>query len=209
MEMLFSPAAVSPLRAILLAGVLSLGALPNLLSESGPDKEPYALASQFSVVETVQVDGGRSLVQHLYRDGEKLRLEIQEGPEMQIVVLRKDQKKIYTILPAQKLVLESAYRDTGSAANLGLPGESGASWEFQGKETMRGHPSTKYLVRGEPKSVYVWLDEAGQYPLRVAPVDGKTVIDWDQYQVGPQPSNLFEPPADFRTMSMNFPDRPR
>ncbi|QSR84141.1 DUF4412 domain-containing protein [Methylacidimicrobium sp. B4] len=193
--------------AMVLAGGFSLCAALSASSE--PAKEPYRLANQFSVIQTIQVDGGKAFVQHLYRDGDKLRVDVQEGPETQIIILRKDQKKVYTILPAQKLVLESAYRDAGASTNLGLPGEAGAVWEWQGKETIHGHSCAKYLVRGDSKSLSVWLDEAGNYPLRVAPAAGKTVIDWDQYQVGPQPSNLFEPPADFRKMSMSFPERPR
>ncbi len=207
MEHRFPRVAASLWLAIVFAGGLFLcGALP---ASSEPAKEPYRLADQFSVVQTVQVDGGKSFVQRLYRDGDKLRVDVQEGPETQIIVLRKDQKKIYTILPEQKLVLESTYRDTGGSANFGLPGEAGAVWEFQGKETIHGHSCAKYLVRESSKSLYVWLDEAGTYPLRVALADGKTVIDWDQYQAGPQPSALFEPPADYRKISMGFPDKPR
>lgn len=171
--------------------------------------EPYTLANQFSVVQTAQVDGGMTVVQRLYRDGDKLRLESQEGPETQIIILRKDQKKVYTILPVQKLVLESTYGDTGAPANLGLPGESGTSWVLQGKETIRGHACTKYLAKGNQKSVYVWVEEAGKFPLRVAPVDGRTVVDWDQYQAGPQPAGLFDPPADYQKMTMSLPEGPR
>ncbi|CAB4244549.1 protein of unknown function [Methylacidimicrobium sp. AP8] len=194
-------------QAFLFAVGCFLCGIPPVLGEI--NKAPYVLANQFSVVQTVQMDGGGAFVQHLYRDGDKLRVEVQQGPETQVIVLRKDQKKVYTILPAQKLVLESAYRDAGGSGNPGLLGEAGASWEWQGKETVHGRRCAKYLVKGNAKSVYVWLDEAGKHPLRVAPVDGKTVVDWDQYQAGPQPSDLFEPPADFRILSMNLPETPR
>lgn len=209
MESRFSQAFVSLWLApiLILAGALVAYGAPAAWAE--PVKEPYSLANQFSVVQTVQVGGGRSFVQRLYRDGEKLRIDVQEGSETQIIVLRKDQKKVYTILPAQKLVLESSYRDTGASGNLVLPGEAGAVWTSQGKETIRGHACVKYLVKGDARSLYVWLDEAGKYPLRVAPAEGKTVIDWDQYQAGPQPPTLFEAPADFRKMSMSFPEGPR
>lgn len=207
MEDRFAQASVSLRRVLLFIGFLLGGGTLPALAEGV--KAPYSLANQFSVVQTVQADGGKMFVQRLYRDGDKLRVEVQEGPEIQIIVLRKDQKKVYTILPAQKLVLESSYRDEGASGNLVLPGEAEAEWTFQGKETVRGHACAKYLVKGNPKSVYVWLDEAGKYPLRVAPVDGKVVIDWDQYQAGPQSSELFAAPADYRTMSMSFPEVPR
>ncbi|WP_018290453.1 hypothetical protein [Verrucomicrobium sp. 3C] len=182
------------------------GTLPAWCEQA---REPYTLGNQFSVIQTTQVDGGMAIVQHLYRDGDKLRLESQEGPETPIIILRKDQKKVYTILPARKLVLESSYRDTGSAANLGLPGEAGASWVFQGKETIRGRACAKYRMKGNQKSAYIWVEEAGKFPLRMAPVDGRTVVDWDQYQAGPQPTDLFEPPADYQKISMSLPDGPR
>ncbi|WP_142525321.1 hypothetical protein [Methylacidimicrobium cyclopophantes] len=193
--------------AALIAAFLWACTLPSGFGQE--TKEPYNLPDRFSVVQTVQIDGRTTLVQHLYRDGDKLRLESQEGPETQIIVLRKDRKKVYTILPAQKLILESSYRDTGSSPNLGLPGEGGASWLFQGKETIRGHSCGKYLAKGARRSLYVWVDETDKYPVRVAPVDGKTLVDWEQYQAGPQPTDLFEPPAGYRTMSMSFPEGPR
>ncbi|VVM07288.1 DUF4412 domain-containing protein [Methylacidimicrobium tartarophylax] len=172
-------------------------------------REPYTLGNQFSVIQTTQIDGGVTIVQHLYRDGDKLRLESQQGPETQIILLRKDQKRVYTILPASKLVLESSYRDTGSAANLGIPAEAGASWVLEGKETIRGHACAKYRMKGNQKSVYIWVEEAGKFPLRVALMDAKTVVDWDQYQAGPQPAALFEPPADYQKISMSLAEGPR
>ncbi|MDD2677423.1 MAG: DUF4412 domain-containing protein [Methylacidiphilaceae bacterium] len=172
-------------------------------------REPYTLGNQFSVIQTTQVDGGVTIVQHLYRDGDKLRLESQQGPETEIILLRKDQKKVYTILPARKLVLESSYRDTGSAANLGIPKEAGASWVLEGKETIRGHACAKYRMKGSQKDAYIWVEEAGKFPLRVALMDGRTVVDWDQYQAGPQAAALFEPPADYQKISMSLPERPR
>jgi hypothetical protein len=173
------------------------------------ERDPYTLGNQFSVMQTTQVDGGVTIVQHLYRDGDKLRLESQQGPETQIILLRKDQKKVYTILPARKLVLESSYRDTGSAANLGIPKEAGASWVLEGKETIRGHACAKYRMKGSQKGAYIWVEEADKFPLRVALMDGRTVVDWDQYQAGPQPAALFELPADYQKISMSFPEGPR
>lgn len=207
MEELFPRIAASLRPLLALAGALFLCGIPSVFGE--PPKAPYSLADQFSVIQTIRLDDGKSSEQRLYRDGDKLRVEVQQGAEELIIVLRMDQKKVYTILPSQKLVLESAYRDGSSSPNLGLPGETGAVWEAQGREAIHGHSCTKYLVKANPKSVYVWLDDAGKYPLRVAPVTGKTVIDWDQYRVGPQPVGLFEPPADFRKMSMPVPEEPR
>ncbi|MGD9896158.1 MAG: hypothetical protein AB7T14_03640 [Candidatus Methylacidiphilaceae bacterium] len=203
----FARADVLAWFAILFVTVAFLGKARPVCAEA--PGEPYNLANQFSVIQSVQVEGRTTVVQRLYRDGDKLRLESQEGPETQIIILRKDQKKVYTILPAQKLVLESTYRDHGGLAHLGLLGEAGASWVLQGKETIRGHACEKYLVKGNPKSAYIWIDDAGKFPLRVAPVDGKTMVDWNQYQAGPQPGDLFEPPVDYRKMSMNFPEGPQ
>ncbi|MDD4933155.1 MAG: hypothetical protein PHO89_06785 [Methylacidiphilaceae bacterium] len=167
---------------------------------------PYELPKQFSVVQTIQ-NGAQTAVQHLYRDGDKLRLESQEGAATQIIIVRKDQKKVYTVLPADKRVTEITYQETAPSAQIG-PGEPGASWTFQQKETLRGHACAKYFMKGSRKSAYVWVDEAGKYPVRIAAADGTNVADWDQYQAAPQPPALFEPPADYQKTTIELPKGP-
>jgi len=143
---------------------------------------------------------GMTIQSKSYVDGDKMRNDTTMNGMAISMIVRKDQQKVYSVMAAQKMIMEMPY-DPGKflgqdAASVGTEGK----FELVGPETMGGIPCTKYKVTSEKaKQVYfMWLDMQNKVPVAMMAADGTFTVNWKNYKVGPQDPALFEPPAGYQ-----------
>jgi hypothetical protein len=194
---------MNPLR-LLVAVVAGCGLFQgeNLRADAGAP--PFAMDKQYSADMTIMTKGGMTVHTKTYVDGDKLRSNLSMGGIDMATIVRKDQQKVYQVIPAQKMVMEMNFdpsKFTGSkAAGFGPEG----SFVVVGPDTIGGVACTKYKVTSDKTKeiFYMWLDLAGKTPVQMAADDGSFTVTWKNYKAGPQDASLFEVPADYQVMPM-------
>jgi hypothetical protein len=168
------------------------------------DAPPFTMSKQYSADMAITSGSGFNMTTHTSVDGDKARSDMQMMNGMAVsTIIRKDKKKIYHVLDAQKMVMESDF-DPAKMANAAaaVNGPQG-KFELVGPDTVDGVAATKYKVTaGDGKINYFWLDPANKAPLEMASGDGAYTIKWKNFKAGPQDPALFEPPAGYQVMNM-------
>ncbi|HTM58131.1 MAG TPA: hypothetical protein VL123_06925 [Candidatus Udaeobacter sp.] len=77
--------------------------------------------------------------------------------------------------------------------------------EDLGDETIDGHAAKKVRMTSAEGTALGWFDKATGAPLRMESDAGgqKTVLEWKDYQVAPQPATLFEAPKGYEITDMD------
>jgi hypothetical protein len=163
---------------------------------------PFAMEKHYSADLMITTKEGMAIQSKTYVDGDKMRSDVtMNGMEMAIIV-RKDKQKIYQVLEAQKMVMETnfdANKFQGhAAASFGPEGK----FELIGPATIDGVACTKYRVTSDKtrEIFYFWLDVAHKVPVEMAAADESFTVKWNHYQAGPQAAALFEIPAGYQVM---------
>jgi len=162
----------------------------------------FQMEKHYSADLEVVLKQGMVIESKTYIDGDKMRSNAHmNGMDMAIIV-RKDTKKIYQVMEAQKMVLESEYNPDrfpgASAASFGPEG----TFDLIGPATVDGVACMKYKVTSDKtKQVfYFWLDAALKVPVEMAATDGSLVVKWKNFTAGPQDPALFEPPSGYQVI---------
>lgn len=161
---------------------------------------PFAMEKHYSADLAITTKEGMEIQSKTYIDGDKMRSDVNlHGMAMSIIV-RKDTKKIYQIMDAQKMVMESDYNPDKfaggrTAASFGPEGK----FDLIGPDTLNGVACTKYKVTSDKTQqvFFFWLDTARKVPVEMAAPDGSLVVKWNNFAAGPQDPALFEPPAGY------------
>lgn len=145
----------------------------------------------------VFTDPKKTLDLTLYVDGDKYRVEHPYG----IFLLRKDEKKLFMLMPQNKLVLTLPYTEKELDKYKDLVQES--QTKYLGPETVEGVACAKYQVTSDKGELsYLWTDVAKRVPVKWMTTDGKKTALWKNYVIGPPNPQLFEVPSDYISMSM-------
>jgi hypothetical protein len=192
------------LRLVLVAFALSCLPRPVFADATADSVAPFAMDKHYSADVSVATKEGMNIQSKTYVDGDKMRSDVNMGGMAMSIIVRKDTKKIYQVMDAQKMIMEMAYNPNK------FPGNSAASFGPEGKftpvgpDTVDGIACTKYIVTSDKtKQVfYFWLDTARQIPVQMAAVSGSFVVKWKNFAAGPQNPALFEPPTGYQVMQM-------
>jgi outer membrane lipoprotein-sorting protein len=157
-------------------------------------------------------------------DGGKLRMDITgQGHDMSLIQLDDEKRTMYTISPERKMVMKQSMAATmervgqheaktaeAKPADKAEPAASapGGGIEFVGQETIDGKAADKYKVTTPEGDGTMWVDAQNNLPLRMESGDG--VVEFKNYQFGPQPPELFQPPKgmevkDYDALMANMP----
>jgi hypothetical protein len=119
-----------------------------------------------------------------------------------IAILLSDQKKMYSVMPAQKMVMEMALDPQRAKQYQNATGD-GATFDTVGPDTVDGAACTKYkMTSKDGKVFYWWINAATKAPVKMAADDGSFTLAWKNYKAGPQDPALFVPPADYQVIQM-------
>jgi hypothetical protein len=194
---------MTPLRLVLaiVAGCCFLRPAPLPADAAVP---PFAMEKHYSADLAITIKNGMNIQSKTFIDDDKMRSDVTMNGMAMSIIVRKDQKKTYQIMDAQKMVMESDFNPDkfpgGTAASFGPEGK----FELIGQEAVDGVACTKYKVTSaKTKQVFFfWLETARKIPVEMAAADGSLTVKWKNFVPGPQAAALFEPPAGYQVMDM-------
>ena len=141
----------------------------------------------------------------IYMSGEKIRMDMPQAS----TISRMDKKIVWMLMPDQKMYMEQPL-DPRMSASVKSKMDGEIERVSQGPEMINGRKTTKYQVtfevQGHRESVFQWIDESIQFPVKTAAVDGTWSSEFNNISSGPQDQGLFEIPAGYNNMTANMPD---
>lgn len=163
-------------------------------------------AQEFSA-DMVSRTGKETMTARISVAQDKIRMEMPES----IMIVRRDKNVSWVVMPAEKMYMEQPINMSSApkvAKNFDGEIERVVMWP----EAVDGQPAEKfkvtYVENGKNVSVYQWLRPAaaglrdGQIPVKIEAVDGTWSMEYKNLQTGPQPADLFEPPAGYEKFDM-------
>ena len=155
-------------------------------------------AQEFSA-DMVSRTGKETTNAKIYVAKDKVRMEMPES----VMIIRRDKNVTWMLMPTDKMYMENPV-DMSSAPKVARDFEGETERVAMGTDTVDGAPAEKfkvtYIEKGKSVSVYQWL--RGQFPVKVEALDGTWGTEYKNLETGPQPADLFEPPADYEKFSM-------
>lgn len=171
----------------------------RIQAEANPLKSP----SEFSM-EMVTKAGEQNISTKMFKSKDKTRVESSVQGMDSVSIMREDLKKMYMIMPAQKMYMENDLSPAMAAADMTAP-KGDMKWEKLGSETVNEVACDKYKVtttlEGKTSEMFYYLDSKG-FPVRTEmTATGQTiVVDYKNWKEGPQDASLFEVPAGYSKM---------
>lgn len=179
-------------------------------------KAPFEknLPSDFSVDITETTADGAQTTSKLYVSGPNVRKEtwLSDGQKI-ITIMRTDKGIYYETIPGARVYVKVNVPSDASTSLLGYSFDR--KWKNLGDETIDGVPCIKYLgystipMSMQPVKNYFWVRKDNHMLKRstqMMPVMGKwkesvlTTTDWDNIQIGSQPSRLFRVPRGYKVI---------
>lgn len=167
------------------------------------DTPPFAFSKQYSADMVITSKEGQTMTNKIYVDSGKIRTDINANGMQVSSIVRPDLKKVYSVMTAQKMVMEMPYDPDKYKKQMAAAAGPEGKFETVGPESVEGVACTKYKVTSsEGKVVFYWIDVATKAPVKMASEDGSFSVLWKNYKDGAQDAALFEPPADYKVMTM-------
>ena len=168
--------------------------------------------TSYKAVETVEVQGGRSMQATVYRKGLSERREMHMEGQTVAIITRPADQELFMLMPgmnaAMKMKYERAIRDLDSGDLQGFDAEA------VGEETINGLDTTKYRIAGDNGQGttfdgHAWVTEDGiraKLAGTVSFADGSSSpirITLSEVERGDLPNKLFNLPEGTRVMDMS------
>jgi Domain of unknown function (DUF4412) len=176
---------------------------------------PFAMAKQYSADLIISAPNGKVVHSKSYVDGKKTRNDVTMNGVAIAVVVRKDQKKMYQIVGAQKMAMESDMTDEQINGSGGASFGPKGKFDLIGPDMVDGVACTKYKVTTRPdpqvtknnmtistnrQVFFFWLDAAHDVPVQMTAEDGSLTVQWKNFVTGPQDAALFEIPSGYKVI---------
>jgi hypothetical protein len=179
---------------------------PGRLFAADAVTPPFAVNTPSSADVTITTKKGAVIQAKAYLDTNKVRADVTMNEMDMTVIIRKDQQKIYQLMPSQKMGMEMAYDPDKFKAYAEVTSAVGPGGKFDlvGPETLAGVACTKYKVTvvKTGQIFFLWLNAANKTPVKLLAANGSLVVLWNNYKAGPQNPALFEVPAGFQIMQV-------
>lgn len=164
--------------------------------------DDFSMWAQSMSADQVMTANGKTMTSKIFVDHGKVRTEIKAGGMDMISIMRPDKKMIYSVMPAQKMVMEMPIT-SASMQEPGVFSDAQRKFVADGEETINGIACDRYTYTDEKNHVMrMWVDHAKRMPVLMKSDDGAMKIEWKNVVMGPQSASLFEPPAGYQRMSM-------
>lgn len=164
----------------------------------------WAPDKQFSADQTVTTKNGMTINGKIHVDTNRIRTDIDAGGMAMSSIVLLDQKKMYTVMDAQKMVMEMPLSATKAQQLQAAAGGGNAKFDLVGPDLVNGTACMKYKMTAgaDPKVFYWWVSAATKTPVKMAADDGSFTVLWSNYKPGPQDPAIFTPPAGYQVMQM-------
>jgi hypothetical protein len=188
----------------LLPSLMLIAALVFLSPEGARAQTSPLKALSDHSVEMVTQTAGQTISTVMYKSKDKTRVETKANGMESVSIMREDLKKMYMLMPAQKMYMEMDLNPAAAAADMTTP-KGDMKWEKLGSETINTVACDKYKVtttyEGKTNEMIYYIDAQGR-PARTEMTTGdqKMVVDYKNWKEASQDASLFEVPAGFSKM---------
>lgn len=149
---------------------------------------------QYSAQQTI-TSAGTAMVSSIFADGGKMRVDSDMNGMKMTMIIRPDKNATYQLMPG------NLYMELPLGAMPTTPSDfmnaNAAQQQDVGTETVDGISCKKQKVTVNGQSMFMWVQEETEIPVKVASEDGAFQIAWKNVVVGPQKAELFEVPAGY------------
>jgi hypothetical protein len=174
----------APLRAAALAVVVAGGALSAATA-------PFTMPDSFHADVEAKMQG-QQMAFALTSDGPD-RQRMDTTAMGMATIIRKDQKKIYLLMTANRQVMTMPYNPAMAQNALGFTDDKDATWTRGADATVRGIACEVWTITSKNGTMTCYV-RADHTPVRVESKDGG-VTDFISFTPGKQDAALFEPPV--------------
>lgn len=196
-------------KTTLLIAVPLLLALAALGSPAQADLKEFNFDAAYSATRSIWSGEQRMEQRYFQRDAATNRMEMHLHGQHSTIIINGDRGVMMLLMPAQRMYMESSIDGQQfDQANVELPDPE--TWEMErvGRESVNEVPATKYRVAtdaGEATRMqgFLWVSDDG-IPVRTDMMTGGDRIQMElrDLVVGPQPAELFEPPAGYQRIAL-------
>jgi len=159
----------------------------------------FSMAAEFSADFSVKTKGEEEVVGKIFVKGGKIRQEVTEEGEKQIMIIRPDKSMTWMITPEEKMYMEIPYEsDTQSIEPWSAEREKEA--KSLGEETVNGHAAKKFEAMEDGEKVTYWISKKLNFPVKIE--DSESVMEYKNIKEGSVPDSEFEVPAGYEKMTM-------
>ncbi|NTU48724.1 MAG: DUF4412 domain-containing protein [Syntrophobacteraceae bacterium] len=158
-----------------------------------------AFGAEFSADIAMKPKGEQELQSKIYVKDKKIRHELTEDGETQIIVFRPDKGVVWTIIPEEKMYVEAPMGDSEKTLEEWTP-EKEKKAKSLGDDTVSGYPCKKYELVEDGEKVTFWVSKKFPFPIKVQ--DEEAVIEYRNIKEGAVADSVFEVPAGYEKMSM-------
>jgi len=167
----------------------------------------FSLAAEFSADFYVKTTGEDDVKGKIFVKGNKIRQEVTEEGDTQIMIIRPDKNVTWMITPGEKMYMEIPYESDSQSVEPWTP-EKEKSAKYLGEETVNGHAAKKYEIVEEGEKVTYWVSKKLNFPVKIE--DSESVMEYRNIKEGSVADSHFEVPSGYEKMTMpvmpNSPD---
>jgi hypothetical protein len=157
------------------------------------------IAGEFSADLVLKDRDAQKITGRIFVQDDKIRQEILEEGEKQVMIFRPDIGVIWLITPEEEMYIEMPYQtDNKRFEKWSAERENNA--KFIGAETISGFSCKKYETEEEGEKTYFWVSDKVPLPLKVQYKDGS--MEYKNIKQVSLPASLFEVPAEYTKMVM-------
>jgi|GEM_PF-1488932 len=197
-----------PSRTTLIIAATSALGLTAFAPPAPADVANFNMDIAYSATRIIMAGDQRMEQRYFQKDAATNRMEMHLHGEHSTIIMNGDRGSMLFLMPAQRMYLESSIEDQPfDIANVEVPDPASWVMEREGRESVNGVPATRYRVAtdaGEKTRMrgHLWVSDHG-IPVRTDMVTGGDRIQMElrDLVVGPQPADLFEPPAGYQRMA--------
>lgn len=156
-------------------------------------------AADFSADLVLNGKDAKSVTGKIYVQGDKIRQEIVEGEDKQIMLFRPDKGLIWIVSPQEEMYMEMPYQtDNKRFEKWSAERESNA--KLLGEETVSGFSCKKYEIDENGEKIQYWVSDKISLPLKVQYKDGG--MEYKNIKQGQIPDDMFEAPPEYNKVVM-------
>jgi len=154
----------------------------------------------YSGTRTMRMNG-QEISGPIYYDHGKERFEWATEGDRQVSLRRPDSQRFYMIMLDRGMGMEMKIDDPRAMMDMTVAGTLAP--EEMGRETREGESVTKFRVVEEQVTFLFWVTDDG-IPLHIEGIQGgeRVEVSLSDLERGPQPAELFEPPAGIQIIPM-------
>jgi len=159
-------------------------------------------AAEFSADLKIQPKGESPITGKIFVKGNKIRQEVTEEGETQVVIVRPDKKVTWMLTPQEKMYMEMPFQNEDASFEE-WTAEKETQAKAVGEETVSGVKATKFEMVEEGDKIYYWVSKKYPFPIKVE--DPDMVMVYENIKEGGVQDSTFELPAGYQKMSIPVP----